>query len=384
MNKREKIFVPLILIVVIFLLSINMGFSEGNFDINAKSALLMDFSTGEVIYEKNSHEKLPPASVSKIMVLLLTMEALEDGKIKLDDEIVISNYAASMGGSQVFLEEGEVQKVEDLIKAVSTRSANDASVALGECIAGNITAFIDMMNNRAKDLGMKNTNFANATGLPDENHYTSAYDIALMSRELLKHPKIHDWIMPWMTEMKVGKNKDIVQSLVNTNRLIKDYDGANGIKTGSTQEAGFCLSGAAKRGNLQLISVVLGCENSKIRFEESKKLLDYGFANYNSTIVGKKGDIITKIKVNKGNKEFVNLILERDSFVLTPKDTSSNIEKVINIPETIEAPLELEDIVGELVLKIDGKKVDKVNLLCEEKVEKANIFDMIKKIIKLY
>ncbi len=383
-GKNKLKLISIHLIITIILLSTNIVFSEENFDINAKSALLMDFNTGEIVYEKNPHERLAPASVSKIMVLLIAMENLEDGNINLNDEVVISNNAANMGGSQVFLEEGEIQKVDDLIRAICLRSANDASVALGEYISGSESAFLELMNKRAKELEMNNTNFANSTGLPNDNHYTSAYDIGIMSRELLRYPKIHDWLTPWMAEMKVAKDKNVIQSLVNTNRLIKDYEGANGIKTGSTQEAGFCLSGSAKRGNLQLISVVLGCENSKVRFEESKNLLDYGFENYNSITIGKKGDVISKIKVNKGNEEFANLVLERDSFVLTPKATSSNVEKEILIPEFMDAPLEPGQAIGEMILKINGKTIDKINLVCEKKIEKANISNMIKKIIRLY
>lgn len=384
MNRKKLKYIWISLIITIMLSSTNIGFTEEVFPIDAKAALLMDFNTGEIIYEKNPHERLAPASISKIMVLLITMESLEKGHIKLNDEVVISSNAANMGGSQVFLEEGEVQTVNDLIKAISLRSANDASVAIAEHISGSEAAFVELMNNRAKKLGMENTNFVNTTGLPNDNHYTSAYDVAIMSRELLKYTEIHKWLTPWMEEMKVSKDKSVIQSLVNTNRLIKDYEGANGIKTGSTEEAGFCLSGSAKRGNLQLISVVLGCETSKIRFEESIKLLDYGFDNYNSITIGKKGDVVTKVKVNKGNEEYANLVLERDTFVLIPKGVKSNIEREIKIPDSVDAPIEIHQIIGEMLLQIDGKTIDKVNLVCENKIYKANVLDIIKKIIKIY
>lgn len=384
LGRKRLRFISIYLTIMLILLSPNISSSEEVFDIDAKAALLMDFNTGEIIYEKNPHERLAPASISKIMVLLITMESIEEGKISLDDKVVISSNASSMGGSQVFLEEGEVQIVDDLIRAISLRSANDASVALAEHISESESAFLELMNKRAKELGMENTNFANTTGLPDDNHYTTAYDIAMMSRELMKYPKMQDWLTLWMAEMKVSKDKDVVQGLVNTNRLIKDYEGANGIKTGSTQEAGYCLSGSAKRGNLQLISVVLGCENSKVRFEESKRLLDYGFENYNSVTIGKKGDIVAKIKVNKGSEEFTNVVLGSDSFVLLPKGLSSNVEKEINVPESIDAPIEVGEDIGELILQIDGKTIDKVNLVCERKIERANVLDMIKKIIRIY
>lgn len=225
--------------ILILLLSINISFAEPVFEIDGKSAILIDYNSGNIIYEKNSHDKLPPASITKIMVLLIAMESLEKGTINLNDEVVISSNAAGMGGSQVYLEEGEIQTIENLLKAICLRFANDASVALAEHMSGSEELFVKRMNEHAKELGMNNTNFMNVTGLPNEGHYTTAYDIGIMSKELLKYPKIHDWLNLWMSEMKVGKNKDVVQSLVNTNRLIRDYEGANGVKTGSTSEAGF-------------------------------------------------------------------------------------------------------------------------------------------------
>lgn len=376
---NDRKILSIILGIIIFFTAVSTSYCDNIFDVEAKGALLMDFSTGKVIYEKNSSEKLAPASITKIMVLLLTMESIESQKIDLNDEVIISKNASGMGGSQVFLEEGEKQTVESLIKAVCLRSANDASVALAEHIAGSEELFVDAMNKKAKELEMNNTNFKNVTGLPDEGHYTSAYDVAIMSRELLKHNKIHDWLTIWMAEMKVGKEKDIVQSLVNTNRMIKDYEGANGIKTGSTSEAGFCLSASAKRGNLQLISVVLGCENSKIRFEESKKLLDYGFATYDTIDIAKKGEIIDRLSVNKGKDDVINIGVEEDVYVLVPKNESSNISKEILLPDNITAPIKKGTKIGDLIVKIDGKEIEKIQLIALESVKKANFKDMFKK-----
>lgn len=381
MNKR---FISIVLLFIFVLSFTVSGFAQEEIKIDAKSAILIDYYTGEVIYEKNSHEKLPPASISKIMTLVLGMEALEEGKIKLSDEVRISAHAAGMGGSQLWLEEGEIQPVEDLFKAISLRSANDASVALAEHIAGSEEAFVKAMNEKAKLLGMKNTNFANASGLPHENHYTSAYDVALMSKELLKHKKIQDWITIYMDEMKVGKKKDKVQSLVNTNRLIKDYEGTTGIKTGSTQEAGFCLSASAKRGNLQLIAVIMGSENSKIRFEESIKLLDYGFANYDSIPIGRKGDVLGKVKVHKGNMEYVEVALERDSYILLPKGKGGNVEKEILLPEFVESPIEEGEKIGNLIIRIDGTKMDDIKLVSKTNVGKAKFSEMLKKTVKSF
>ena len=357
-------------------------FAEDKLDIQAKSAILMDYNTGEILYEKNPHDKVPPASISKIMTLLLAMEALESGKIKLSDNVRISAHAAGMGGSQLWLEEGESQTVENLLKAITIRSANDASVALAEYIAGSEELFVRMMNDKAKALGMKNTNFMNASGLPNEEQYVSAYDVALMSKELLKHDEIHKWLTVYMDELLVGKKKDKVQSLVNTNRLIKDYEGATGIKTGSTSKAGYCLAASAKRGNLQLIAVVMGCETSKIRFDEAMRLLDYGFANYDSITIGRKGDILGKVQVHKGSISSIEVILERDSFILISKGDKANISKEIVLPEYIEGPVEKGQEIGHLIIRVDGSLVDRINLVSKTRVEKAGFKEMFKKTVK--
>lgn len=377
MNKR--FILTTICIIILFTTTI---YAADNLEINAKSAILMDYNTGEIIYEKKSHDRLPPASISKIMTLLLGMEALESGKISLDDEVRISSHASRMGGSQLWLEEGEIQTVEDLFKAICLRSANDASVALAEHIAGSEMTFVKMMNDKAKELGMDNSNFTNATGLPHEDNYVSAYDVAKMSRELLKHKKIHDWLTTYMDEIKVGKKKDKIQSLVNTNRLIIDYDGTTGIKTGSTNEAGFCLSASAKRGNLQLIAVVMGCETSKIRFEESIRLLDYGFANYDSIPIGKKNEVMAKVLVHKGKDEYIEAVLERDGYILVPKGKDTNISKEIILPEFIESPVEQGEEIGYLIVNLDGKEVDKIRLITKHSIEKANLTEMFKKVLK--
>ncbi|MBU5437573.1 D-alanyl-D-alanine carboxypeptidase [Tissierella sp. MSJ-40] len=371
-----------IILVVFILSSVAMAFAEGDLNINAKSAVLMDYNTGEIIYEKNLNERLAPASVTKIMTLLLGMEALETGKIKLNDDVSVSDHASGMGGSQVFLEAGEIQKVEEIFKAICLRSANDASVALAEHIAGSEEIFVKMMNDKAKALGMKDTNFMNCSGLPSENHYTSAYDIALMSKELLKYNKIHDWLTIYMYDLKVGKTKSSIQTMVNTNRLIKEYEGANGIKTGSTNEAGFCLSGSAKRGNLQLIAVIMGSETSKIRFDESKRLLDYGFANYDSITVGRKGDILGKVSVEKGKSAFIEAMLEKDSYILLPKGDKGKIDKEIVLPEHVNAPINAGDEVGLLIVRLEGKEVDKIKLVAKSNVEKANLANILKKTLK--
>jgi len=372
----------MILIILIINLLVPMkNFAEGELNIKAKSAILMDYNTRKVIYEQNPNEKLYPASLTKIMTLILGMEALESGKISLTDEVRISAHAASMGGSQLWLEEGEVQTVENLFKAITIRSANDAAVALAEHIAGSEEIFVKMMNEKAKEIGMNNTNFVNASGLHHENHYTTAYDVALMSAELLKHEKMHDWLTIYMDEMLVGKKKDKVQSLVNTNRLLKEYDGTTGIKTGSTSQAGYCLSASAKKGNLHLIAVIMGSDTSKIRFEESMRLLDYGFANYDSVPIGRKGDVISKVLVQKGNSQYLEVVLEKDCYLLLPKGQSKEISKETVLPEYVESPIKNGDVIGELIVKIEGKEVERVNLVAKNDVERASIKDIFLKLL---
>lgn len=381
MNKR---IICITLILILSFIIPTETFAEDHLNINAKSAILMDYNTKEVLYEKNPNEKLYPASLTKIMTLLLGMEALESGKISLTDEVRISAHAASMGGSQLWLEEGETQTVENLFKAITIRSANDASVALAEHIAGSEEIFVKMMNEKAKKLGMNNTNFMNSSGLHHENHYTTAYDVALMSAELLKYDKIHEWLTVYMDEMLVGKQKDKVQSLVNTNRLIKEYEGTTGIKTGSTSQAGYCLSASAKKGNLHLIAVVMGSETSKIRFEESMRLLDYGFANYDSVTIGRKGEVIDKVLIQKGDSQYLEVVLEKDSYLLLPKGQSKDITKEILLPEYVNTPIKKGDVIGELVIKIDGKDVDRVKLVAKNDVARATIKDMFLKLLKNY
>lgn len=379
MIKKTRKSICFFLSILIFLIPTNQVFAENSFDIDAKSAILIDSYSGDIIYEKNSDDRLHPASITKIMVLLLTMESIEKGAINLDDKVTISANAAGMGGSQVYLQEAEVQSVENLLMSICLRSANDASVAIAEYISGSEESFVKEMNKKAKKLGMEDTNFKNSTGLPAENHYTSAYDIGIMSKELLKYPKIHKWSTIWMKEMKVGKDKKIVQGLVNTNRLIKEYEGTNGIKTGSTQEAGFCLAASAKRGNLQLISVILGSETSKIRFEESKKLLEYGFSNYNSIMIGKKGDIVDRVPVLKGDRQNLDIVLEKDTYILLPKNSEKKIEKEIILPKSIHAPVNKDKKIGDMILIVNGKEISKINLVSSSSIYKADFKEMFNK-----
>lgn len=370
--------ISIILIVVI--LTVPM-FSYGEIGVNSKSALLMDFNTGEVIYSMNENEKLPPASVTKIMTLLLTMEAIESGKLKMDDEVVISEYAAGMGGTQIYLEAGEVQTVESLIRATTIRSANDAAVALGEAITGSNEAFVNLMNDRARELGMTNTQFQNASGLPIDDHYTTAYDIGLMSRNLLKYDVLYPYMTTYMEDLLVGRKKDDTQTMVNTNRLIRDYEGTTGIKTGSTNAAGYCLSASAKRGDLHLIAVIMGAQTSSERFNEAKKLLDYGFANYNSVNLGKKGDLISRLPIEKSDLLSVELVLERDIYALLKKEEQGDIKKEIVMSENISAPIAKGDKLGEIILSLDGNELDRVGLISKNDLKEAGFLLLFKRTI---
>ena len=377
--KRKLVSIFLIFAMITLPMSV-----FGEIDITSKAALLMDYSTGKIIYALNEHEKLPPASVTKIMTLLLSMEAIHDGKIKMDDKVVISEYAAGMGGTQVYLEPGETQRIEDLIRAVIIRSANDAAVALGEAISGSNEAFVKLMNDRAKSLGMENTHFSNASGLPTEDHYTTAYDIALMSRELLKYDELQKYLTSYMEDILVGKNKDDTQVMVNTNRLIRDYEGTTGIKTGSTNVAGYCISASAKRDNLHLIAVILGGATGQIRFNEAKKLLDYGFANYESYSIGKKDDVIATLPVEKSDVTSVDSVLERDVNALLPKGNKGEVKKEIVNSDIIQSPIQKGDKLGELIISINGEEIDRVNLVAKNDVKSAGFFLILKRTISSY
>ena len=348
------------------------------FDINSKSALLMDAGTGTVLYEKNAHQQLPPASVTKIMTMLLVMEAIDSNKITLNDKVIISERASKMGGTQLYLEPGETKTVEELMKGVAIRSANDASLALGEYIAGTEELFIQHMNNRAKELGMENTTFVNTNGLPVEGHLTTAYDIALMSRELLKHKDVHKWLTTWMDSVVVGK-KQSEQSLVNTNKLINTYQGANGIKTGYTSEALHCVSASASRGNTTFIAVIMAAPTSPIRFSEASKLLDYGFANYSTVEIVKKDKDIGSVILNKGKKTHVDIVAKDDLNALVKKGEEASVEKEIVIPESMNAPILQGDKIGEIISKIDGKEIGRIDIVSKESVENASIVDILGK-----
>ena len=341
-----------------------------------RSYVLMDYDTGAVLAESNSTESCPIASVTKVMTMLLCMEASQSGKISMDDMVTASDYACSMGGSQIYLEPGEQMSVEELLKSVAVGSANDASVVLAEHIMGSETAFVDAMNERAKALGMKNTHFVNCNGLDEDNHYSSAMDVAIMSRELLKHEAIHPFLSIWMDSIRNGEF-----GLTNTNKLIRFYNGAIGIKTGSTSNAKYCLSSAATRDGLTLIGVVLGAETTAERFNTAKELLNYGFSNYKIETVIEEDTSSGIVNVIKGKKERVGTITQSSFKRLTNKQSGSKVETKVIMNSQINAPVNKGDVVGKIVLTENNKKIGEVNLVADQSVLRLSFVDIFGKLL---
>ncbi|MCR4430697.1 MAG: D-alanyl-D-alanine carboxypeptidase [Tepidanaerobacteraceae bacterium] len=379
-KKRLVIFLIIINLIIFDVSSLALAQTQP--EIKSPSAVLIDAGTGTVIFDKNSHQMLEPASITKIMTLLLAFEALDQGKVKLEDKIKISERAWRTGGSQVFLGPGEEQTLETLLKCITIASANDASVAVAEYIGGSVEGFVKMMNDKAKALGLKNTNFMNPHGLSEQNHYSSAYDIAMMSRELLKYPKFFTWSTMWMDYLEHTDKKRDATMLANTNKLLGKYEGLDGIKTGFHQKAGYCFAGTAKRGDFRLISVVMGGENSSQRFEDTVKLLDYGFGHFNSILIAKKGSVQKILPVEKGLIKEVNLIAENDLSILTEKGKESGINTRIEAPNKLVAPLNKGQVVGKLMAEQNGKKIAEVMLVVSQNVKKASMMDMVKRILE--
>lgn len=352
---------------------------SGNFlGITSGSAILMDQKSGTVLYEYNSHEQLRPASVTKVMTVLLIMEALDNGTISLEDNISCSEKASSMGGSQIWLDTTETLTVNEMLKAICVVSANDCCVAMAEHLAGSEELFVEQMNKRAKELGMNDTVFKNCHGIDEDGHVTSSYDIALMSRELItKHPQITNYTTIWMDSLRNGKSE-----LVNTNKLIRNYKGATGLKTGSTSTALFNLSATATRDNLSLIAVIMKGETSAIRFSEAQKLLDYGFSNYQYVQSSQKGNVVKTINVDKGIFSTVDAIFESDCGSIIPKNKSKNISTEMVLPDTISAPVTKGQKLGEISYSIDGKVVSTVNIIAKEDVKKLNLVNMSSRVIE--
>ena len=346
--------------------------------VDAPAVLLMEKETGTILYEKNSHEKREPASVTKVMTLLLVMEAIDSGKLKYDDTVTVSAHAASMGGSQVYMKEYEQMTVRDMLKAVAVVSANDGSVALAEHLAGSEDAFVAQMNARAAQLGMEDTCFVNCTGLPAAGHLTSAHDIALMSRELiLNHPDLRQFTTIWMDTIRDGAFQ-----LSNTNKLVRFYEGATGLKTGSTDAARFCLSATAERGGMELIAVVLGAETSEKRFESAKGLLNFGFANYTLMDV-RPGQALPPVEVLMGVEKTVQPVLERSSRILVEKSALDRVTTEVKLAENVEAPVETGQKLGSLVVWVDGVEREMIPLVADRAVDRLTLGGVFARFLEL-
>lgn len=361
--------------------------TDASLELLSPSAVLIEGSTGTIIYEKNKDEKLRPASITKIMTLLLIFEALDSDQIKLMDEVSISEHAASMGGSQVYLEPYETQNVDTLIKCISISSANDASVAMAEFIAGSEEEFVARMNDRAKELGMKNTNFVNCCGLDEDNHYTTAYDVALMSRELISNfPEISNYSTIWMdTFVHTTKKGRIEFGLTNTNKMIKSYKGITGLKTGSTSLAKYCLSATARRNNMDLIAVIMASPDTKTRFMEAAKLLNHGYANYSIYVDNNLNTDISPIRVMKGVQDLVTGKPAGQFSYLCKKGVKpEDIRKVVVTYEEQRAPVDADEKLGEIVYYYGNDKIGMVDILASYAVDKAGYKDCLKKVIHKY
>ena len=355
---------------------------EGSIEISAPAAVLMEPKTGKVLYEKNAHEVRCCASITKVMTMDLVMEALESGKISLTDTVAASEHASSMGGSDIWLEPGEVMTVDELSKAVMVASANDAAVALAEHVCGSEDIFVTEMNRKANELGMADTVFKNCNGLDEDGHVTSAYDVALMSRELIKHKKIFDYTSIWMDYLRDGKTQ-----LVNTNKLLRSYKGITGLKTGTTSQAGSCITATATRGNLSLIAVILGATSGKDRFKDAATLLDFGFANYNMLQPVVDESIFEPVKVLDGMKPKVAVEAHVGAEVLVPKGKEHSIDSSMEIASEVAAPVKKGQRLGRLIYKLNDEIVAEYDIVAAEDVEVINfsaIFnDLLSKFFKI-
>ena len=340
----------------------------------AKSAILMEEKTGQILYEQNPDQRISPASITKIMALLLTFEALDDGRISYSDNVTISKSANKMGGSQIWLEEGEKMSVSDLVKAMAVVSANDATFAMAEHIAGTEAAFIEMMNKRAAELNLTNTSFKNTTGFDEDGHYTSARDVAVMAQALIKYPEIKKFSTIWMDKLRGGKSE-----LINTNKLIQSYEGITGLKTGSTDNAKYCLCATAERDGISLISVVMGSNSSEERFDASKSLLDYGFATFSVFTDDLSKLSLTPVKVILGAKDNVQGEISQNPQILLKKGQTKQLKYAVIMSDDIMAPVEKGQAIGKIVYKIENEIVLEIPVKAVESVEKLTISGAYKK-----
>lgn len=383
----KKIFSFFLALVCLFLpgtevradMSVKNSTTTESLDIQVKSAILMERSTGTVLFEVNADESMPPASITKVMTLLLVMEALDEGKLSMETKVTASEHACSMGGSQIWLEPGEEFTVHELLKAATISSANDACVALAEAVSGSEEVFVEKMNNRATELGMKNTTFRNCTGLDADGHLSTARDIAVMSSELLKHSEIKNYSTVWMDSLRNGETE-----LTNTNRLVRFYKGCTGLKTGSTDKAGCCLSASAERDGMELISVTLGSPNTDARFMAGRKLLDYGFANYTVVTLTPPKELLVPIPVIHGTTDMVTPIYDTPCTFLLKKGQEGNISQDVEWMEKLEAPIQEGEVIGKVKVRLSGGEIGSYAILAKETVEKMNFFTALKTLFRSF
>ncbi len=368
------------LLLLFFLIPLNVSADELNLAENAKSAIMIEATTGEILYKKNEKERLAPASMTKIMSLILIMENIESGKLKWNDIVVTSNYASSMGGSQVFLKPNEIMSVEDLVKAICVASANDATVAMAEKIAGTEKAFVKLMNDKSKELGAVNTNFVNSTGLPAKDHYSTAYDMSIMAKELIRHEKILSFTKIY--EDYLRKNTSNSFWLVNTNKLVRFYDYIDGLKTGFTDDAGYCLTATGKKGNMRLITVVMKEDNTDNRTKDTIAMMDYGFNMYSVKNIISKGNKIGNIYINLGKEEYADISsLEDINIVNSNQDNEAKFTYEIET-DNVTAPLSKGSVVGKITVYKDGKYFNSSDLIITKNIKKANIVKVFFRNIK--
>lgn len=363
-----------ILLCILLLFAFCTVKAEDNLAKNAKSAILMEASTGKILFEKNPNEKYAPASMTKMMSLLLIMENIDNGNMKMNEKIKTSKFASSMGGSQIFLEENEIMTVEDLLKGITIGSANDATVVLAERIGGTEDAFVEMMNKRVKDLGLKNTNFKNSTGLDEANHYSSAYDMAIISKELVKYSKILEFSSIYETYLRTDTDNKFW--LVNTNKLVRFYTGVDGLKTGYTEEAGYCLAATIKKDNMRLIAVAMGEPSGSTRNSEVSGMLDYGYNLYQKEVYITPEEVIDSIEVEKGKEKYANIVVKEEVAAVNKKGYKiGELTYELDV-DNLKAPINKGDTVGTLTIKENGKTINTVDVTVDKSIEKAGFFSI--------
>lgn len=358
--------------------NISAKLDSNNLQLESESGILIEQHSGQILFEHNSHEKLRPASVTKVMSILLIMEAIDSGTLSYTDKIPCTEAAAAMGGSQIWLDVREELTVDEMLKAICVVSANDCTVAMAEYLCGSQEAFVEKMNTKAQELGMKDTSFKNCHGLDEDGHLTSAYDIALMSRELLnKHPSITKYTTIWIDALRDGKSQ-----LVNTNKLIRNYKGMTGLKTGSTSLALYNLSASATRDGLSLIAVIMKGPTGAIRFSEAQKLLDYGFSNYQYKELAGKYECLKNVTVQKGTEDNLNILFDEDAGVIIKKGENKNIEQITSVPDTLIAPITKGQKVGEVSYCLDGERITTINIIAEKEIKKISLINFSSKLYK--